>query len=316
MKIVAIDGYALNPGDLDWNVFAEFGTIQVYDRTRPEHVIERCKDADVILTNKIAFKEEHLKQLPKLKLIAVTATGYDIIDLAAAKSRGVAVCNVPGYGTDSVAQHTFAFILVFANKISLHAKSVSNGDWSRSPDFAYTLGSLSELKGKVLGLVGLGNIGLQTAVIAKAFGMEVIYSSRSDKKTELGKQVSVEEVFEQADVVSLHVPLLADNVGFVNSKYLAKMKPTALLINTARGKLINEQDLADALNNGTIAGAGLDVLAQEPPALDNPLLKAKNCLITPHNAWMSREARQRIVNIAADNIRSFLKGEDLNRVNS
>lgn len=315
MKIVAIDGYALNPGDLNWDILKQFGSIQVFDRTRPEHVIERCKDADIVLTNKIAFREKHLAQLPKLKMINVTATGFDIIDLEAAKKQGVSVCNVPGYGTDSVAQHTFAFILSFTNKIASHARSVSAGDWARSADFAYTLGALTELTGKTLGLIGLGNIGLQVATIAKAFGMEVIYSSRSGKKTEHGTLVSLEEVFEKSDIVSLHVPLLNDNAGFVNKALLERMKPTALLINTARGKLINEQDLADALNNGVIAGAGLDVLAQEPPAADNPLFKAKNCLISPHNAWMSKEARQRILDISVRNISSFINEEPYNKVN-
>ncbi len=315
MNIVALDGYALNPGDLDWSVFESFGTVSVFERTAPEEVESRSKDAEVIFTNKVKLDAELIGRLPKLKFINVTATGYDNVDLKAATEHDITVCNVPDYSSDSVAQHTFALILEIYNQVGLHSQSVRDGVWQRAADFAYALSPLRELKGKTIGLVGLGNIGLKTAAIARAFGMNVLYWSRSQKQVEGATYRSIVEIFEESDVVSLHIPLTAENRGFVNGSLLSKMRPSSILINTARGGLIHEQDLADALNQGHIAAAGIDVLSQEPPVPENPLPGAKNCFITPHNAWMSIEARQRIIDIMHANLSAFVKGEKLNTVN-
>jgi glycerate dehydrogenase len=315
MKIVITDGYALNPGDMSWDPIRQFGDLKVYDRTSRAEIIERCKDADIILSNKTELSKESIVKLDNVRLISVLATGYNVIDISAAKNSGIDVCNVPAYGTESVAQHTFALILELSNKISLHAASVARGDWQQSPDYSYSLKPLIELTGKTLGIVGLGNIGLQTAKLANAFGMKVIYNSRNDKHTTLAAFKSMEDVFSESDFISLHCPLTETNKEFVNKHLLQLMKPTAYLVNTARGQLINEQDLADALNNNDIAGAALDVLSKEPPDSSNPLLTAKNCVITPHNAWSTSEARQRIIDITVENIKAFLSGHPINVVN-
>jgi glycerate dehydrogenase len=309
MKIVITDGYALNPGDLSWSIIKQQGELEVFDRTPPELVLERCKNADIILSNKTEIRREVIATLEELKMIGVLATGYNVIDVAAARERNIPVCNVPGYGTASVAQHAFAFLLTLSNHVDVHAASVRNGEWETSPDWSYSRTPLIELDGKTLGVVGLGNIGEQTARIASAFGMQVIYYSRHQKQTDVARYVSLNELFSQSDFISLHCPLTDENREFVNSELLSLMKPSAFLINTARGQLVNEKDLASSLNNGAIAGAALDVLSKEPPGHDNPLLKAKNCVITPHNAWMTKEARQRIIDVTADNIKSFLAGE-------
>ena len=315
MKIVVTDGYALNPGDLSWKPIEALGDLKVYDRTSAELVYERCKEADIILTNKTEIDKTAIEKLPALRLISVLATGYNIVDTSAAKNKSIIVCNVPAYGTASVAQHTFALILELTNHISIHATSVANGEWQRSADYSYSIRPLVELSGKTLGIVGMGNIGQQTARIAKAFGMKVIYYSRHDKKTNLGEFTDLASLFTNSDIVSLHCPLTPENKAFVNTSLLKLMKPSAYIINTSRGQLVNENDLAEALNADLIAGAALDVLSKEPPQDDNPLLKAKNCVITPHNAWSTREARQRIMDTTADNIRAFIKGHPQHVVN-
>ena len=315
MNIVVIDGYTLNPGDLSWNAIAQYGKLTIHDRTPVADVVERCKDVDIVLTNKVPFDRNAINNLPKLKLISVTATGYNIIDIAAAKEQGIAVCNVPAYGTASVAQQTFALILELTNHTGIHARSVAQGEWERSKDFSYTKAPLIELAGKTLGIVGLGNIGEQVARIGAAFGMKVIYNSHSKKDTSVAQYADMKTLFAESDIVSLHCPLKPDNHQFVNQSLLQSMKPSAFLINTSRGQLVNEQDLADALNNGVIAGAGLDVLSVEPPSSNNPLLRAKNCIITPHIAWVTKEARMRIMEVTAKNVGAFLEGRLVNKVN-
>ncbi|MBS1564623.1 MAG: D-2-hydroxyacid dehydrogenase [Bacteroidetes bacterium] len=314
MKIVVTDGYTLNPGDLSWETIQALGDLKVYDRTAPAEIVERCVGAAIVLTNKVPFSKETLEALPDLKFIGVTATGYNIIDSKAAAAQGIVVSNVPGYGTDSVAQHVFSLLLELTNHVGKHAQSTAAGDWQRCADFAYTVAPIHELAGKTFGVVGWGNIGQKTAEIARAFGMNIIYHNHRPKPSQTGKQVSLETLFAESDIVSLHCPLTADNQQFVNAKLLHTMKRSALLINTARGQLINEQELADALNNGVIAGAGLDVLSKEPPVDGNPLLSAKNCLVTPHIAWISYEARVRVMSVTASNIKAFRKGSPENKV--
>lgn len=316
MKIVVLDGFTLNTGDLSWAPLSGLGDLVVYDRTPEPQIVARCSEATIVVTNKVPIKKATMQQLPQLKLISVLATGYNVIDVDAATEHRIAVCNVPAYGTASVAQHTFALLLELTNQIGLHAQSVAAGEWQHAADFAYTKKPIMELDRKTLGIVGFGNIGQQTARIATAFGMRILYNSRTKKDTVLGTFVDLETVFAQSDVVSLHCPLTPDNKAFVNKKLLTLMKPSALFINTARGQLVNEQDLADALNNGAIAGAALDVLSVEPPQAANPLLHARNCILTPHIAWISFEARQRIMNITAQNISSFSKGHVINAVNT
>ena len=315
MNIVAIDGYTLNPGDLSWNAIEQYGTLTVYHRTSVTDVVERCKDADIVLTNKVPLDRNAINHLPNLKLICVTATGYNIIDTAAAREKGIIVCNVPAYGTASVAQQTFALILELTNHTGIHAHSVAQGEWEACKDFSYTKTPLIELAGKTLGIIGLGNIGEQVARIAIAFGMEVIYNSPAEKDTTVAQYTDMQTLFAQSDIVSLHCPLKPNNHQFVNQALLQLMKPSAFLINTARGQLINEQDLANALNNGIIAGAGLDVLSTEPPSSGNPLIKAKNCIITPHIAWVTKEARERIMDVTVKNIAAFLEGMVKNKIN-
>lgn len=314
LQIVIVDGYTLNPGDLSWEPFYKLGNVQYYDRSTASESVDRCKDASVIVTNKTPVGEETIKSAKNLKLIAVTATGYNIIDVEAAKKRNIAVCNVPVYGTDSVAQHTFALILELANRVGIHEQSVRAGDWQKSKDWSYTLSPIIEIAGKTLGIIGFGRIGRQTAKIARAFGMNTIYYNRSPKQGE-GLQVELEELFKQSDFISVHCPLTKDNAGFINSKLLSLMKPTAFLINTSRGQLINEIDLAFALRNKTIAGAALDVLGVEPPAPDCPLIGIPECIITPHIAWVSFEARQRMMKSTLENVTAFLQGAPMNVVN-
>jgi len=316
MNIVATDGYALNPGDLRWDSISTLGELAVYERTAPEEILDRCFNADIVLTNKVPFSRETLSQLPNLKMIGVLATGYNIIDTAAARERGIKVCNVPDYSSASVAQHTFAFILEYATQVGLHSSSVHNGDWVTCKDFSYALTPLIEIAGKTIGLVGFGNIGRKVAEIANAFGMKVIYHTPKPKDVSVGEYVSLEDLFTQSDFISLHLPLKPENKGFVNRQLISKMKQGAFIINTSRGPLINEADLAEALNNETIAGAGIDVLSVEPPDAANPLLTAKNCFLTPHNAWMSREARERIISTTYNNIQGFQNGKPVNVVNS
>jgi glycerate dehydrogenase len=313
MKVVITDGFTLNPGDLSWDIFYSLGEVTYYDRSSPEQVMERCCEAVVIVTNKTPITQKVIEAADNLKIIAVTATGYNIIDMMAAKKRGVLVCNVPEYGTYSVAQHAFALLLELSNRVCIHSQSVYDGNWSKAIDWCFSKTPIIELKDKTLGIIGLGRIGLQTARIAHAFGMNIIYH-RGNRGDISAESVSLEELFSKSDFVSLHCPLRPDNASFVDRALLMLMKPTAFLINTSRGQLINEEDLADALKNKVLAGAALDVLSKEPPPENNPLLHLPNCLITPHNAWMSVEARKRILNTSYENVKAALAGRPQNIV--
>ena len=319
MKIVILDAFTSNPGDLSWDAIKELGELTVYDRTTPEEVLERCTGSEVIFTNKVILNSETIEQLPELKYIGVLATGTNVVDLNFAKERGICVTNIPGYSTDSVVQHVLALMLHFSSKVSVHNDAVQKGDWVNSIDFSFTLGTLNELSGKTLGIIGLGTIGRKLARVADAMGMKIVAAHQSSMdRLELPYEVEwlpVDEVFALADFLSLNCPLTPETEKVVNAEHLKKMKSSAIVINTGRGPLVDEQALADALNNGTIAGAGLDVLSTEPPAGDNPLLSAENCVITPHIAWASREARTRLIAIAADNLSSFLSGVPQNVVN-
>lgn len=311
MKIVILDGATSKGNELDFDFLNQFGDVTYYDTTSKEDVLPRAKDADILVINKIVMDKDTLAECKNLKLITILATGYNIVDVEAAKALGITVCNVPYYSTNSVAQLTFAFILEFACKLSLHTQSVARGDWQNCKDFAYTLDTLHELYGKTLGIIGYGSIGKKVAQIGKAFGMNVLISTR----TPVEACVSKEEVFKNADFVTLHCPLNEQSKLMINEKSLALFKPTAYLINTARGGLIDENALANALNSGKIAGAALDVLTSEPPKADNPLIYAKNCIITPHMAWASLEARVRLLHATEDNVRAFLQNAPINKVN-
>ncbi|CAG4988518.1 Hydroxypyruvate reductase [Dyadobacter sp. CECT 9275] len=316
MNIVILDGYTLNPGDQDWAPLRSLGNLTVYDRSAQNEIVERAKDAEILLVNKVVLNENTLSQLPHLKYIGVMATGYNNIDTKATAAKGIIVTNVKAYGPASVAQHTFGLLLGLANHLELHSQSVHQGDWVASEDFCYWKTPLVELAGKTFGLVGLGDIGTKVADIARAMGMKVIAYRRNPEKT-VGntiEMVGLEELFRQSDVISLHCPLTEETRELINTERLSWMKPTAYLLNTGRGPLINEQDLADALQNGVIAGAGLDVLSVEPPKPDNPLLTAPNCIITPHIAWASFEARQRLLQMVADNLSAFQHGKPVNVV--
>lgn len=311
MKIVILDGATAKGKELDFDFLNQFGDVTYYDTTRNEDVLSRAKDADILVINKIVMDKDTLAECKNLKLITILATGYNIVDIEAAKALGITVCNVPYYSTNSVAQLTFAFILDFACKLSLHTQSVARGDWQNCKDFAYTLDTLHELSGKTLGIIGYGSIGKKVAQIGKAFGMNVLIATR----TPVEGCVSKEEVFKNADFVTLHCPLNEQSKLMINENSLALFKPTAYLINTARGGLIDENALAAALNGGKIAGAALDVLTSEPPKADNPLIHAKNCIITPHMAWASLEARVRLLHATEDNVRAFLQNAPINKVN-
>jgi glycerate dehydrogenase len=314
MEIIVTDGYTLNPGDLSWKEIEALGNLTLYDRTSVELIAERCAQAEIIITNKTPIHKETIEKAPHLKMIAVTATGYNNIDIATASENNIIVSNVPAYGTASVAQHVFALLLELTNHTCLHSQSTAKGEWQKAKDWCYTFLPLTELSGKTMGIVGLGHIGQQVAKIALAFDMRVLYYNPNPKEYNGAKAANLPQLFANADIVSLHCPLKPDNKEFVNKDLLHLMKPTAYIINTARGQLVNENDLAEALNRGTIAGAALDVLSTEPPGETNPLLKAKNCVITPHIAWMSKEARQRIMNMTTENIKAFLKGNPVNVV--
>ncbi len=315
MNIVVLDGYTLNPGDLSWDRIKELGNCTVYDRTPHELTVERAKYADAVYTNKVILNLEILEQLPTLKFIGVLATGYNVVDIDAAKRAGITVTNIPAYSTESVAQMVFSHILHFVQNVAVHAQSVDAGDWSKSIDFAYWKTPQTELAGKTLGIIGFGQIGQAVAKIGLAFGMKVIFNNRSKKETGLtAKQVDLDTLLNESDFISINCPLTPENAGFINKDSIRKMKPGAFLVNTGRGPLIHEQDLADALNNGRIAGAGLDVLATEPAKKDNPLIGAKNCFITPHIAWATLEARSRLMRIAVENLKSYLSGTPQNVV--
>ena len=316
MNIVILDGYTLNPGDQNWAPVNALGKVTVYDRSSPDQIIERAIDADAVLVNKVILNESVLSQLPKLRYIGVCATGYNNIDINSTNKYGIVVTNVKAYGPASVAQHTFALLLALVNHIELHSQSVRNGDWAASEDFCYWKTPLVELAGKTIGLVGLGDIGSQVAKIASAFGMKVIAYRKNPEQTHNTdiEMVSMKTLFKQSDVISLHCPLTEETKDLINAERLLWMKPTAYLLNTGRGPLINEEDLANALKNKTIAGAGLDVLSCEPPRTDNPLITAPNCVITPHIAWASFEARKRLLQMVADNLSAFMEGEATNVV--
>jgi len=316
-KIVILDGYTLNPGDLTWKDLESLGKCAVYDRTPPEKVVLRAKDSEIVLTNKTVLSSDAIKQLPKLKYIGVLATGYNIVDTEATRTRSIPVTNVPAYGTQSVAQMVFAHLLNLVQNVAHHADTVRNGRWASNPDFCYWDIPLIELAGLTMGIIGFGRIGQAVANLAMAFGMKVIvYDIITPSTMPAGYQfVEMDDIFRAGDVISLHCPLTPQTKNIINKERLERMKKTAFLINTSRGPLVDEQALAQALNNERIAGAGLDVLSEEPPEKNNPLLKAKNCFITPHIAWATHAARKRLLKIAVDNVASFLDDKPQNVVN-
>ena len=315
MNIVVLDGHTLNPGDLSWGELQSLGECRIYDRTPPDEVVKRAADAEIVLTNKTVLTREQIHSLPKLRYIGVLATGYNIVDIAAAREGNIPVTNVPTYGTRSVAQHTLALLLELTQHVGHHARTVRDGRWTKCPDFCYWDYPLIELDGLTMGIVGLGRIGGAVAELAKAFRLNLLATSSTPGQSSPGIQfVELESLFRQSDVVSLHCPLTPRTNNLVNAKRLALMKPTAFLLNTSRGGLVEEQALADALNSGRIAGAAVDVLSLEPPPADNPLLRAKNCLVTPHIAWATRAARSRLLATAVANLRAFLDGRAQNVV--
>ncbi len=320
MKLVVLDGYALNPGDLSWEGIEGLASCTVYDRTSPELVVERVGDAELVLTNKTILNRPMLGKMPQLRYIGVLATGVNVIDLDFARERGITVTNVPGYGTSAVAQMVFALLLEMTLQVGHHSNLVRNGAWSRSPDFSFWDRPLVELDGLTMGIIGFGGIGQNVARLAKAFGMRVLAHAPHPGKFLQATDnqdldfVDLERLFKGSDVISLHCPLTEETAGLVNASRLSLMKPTAYLINTGRGQLVDEVALAAALNEGRLAGAGLDVLSSEPPPADNPLLSARNCFITPHIAWATRAARERLLAIVTENLASFLAGQPQNRV--
>ncbi|MGB8169191.1 MAG: D-2-hydroxyacid dehydrogenase [Chthoniobacteraceae bacterium] len=316
-SIVILDAFTANPGDLSWEKLSRLASLQIHDRTAASEIVARAGNAAVILTNKTPLTAQTIEALPHLRYIGVLATGYNIVDVAAARARGIVVSNVPAYGTPSVAQAVFALLLELTHRTGHHAEAVRAGRWSACPDFSFWDFPLVELAGRTFGIVGYGQIGRAVARIASAFGMTVIATKSDDLPGRDGEVelVPMDALFREADVISLHCPLTPKTQGLVNAERLAQMKPGALLINTGRGPLIVENDLADALNAGRIAGAGLDVLSVEPPPPGHPLFTAKNCLITPHFAWATREARGRLIEIATENVRAFLAGTPRNVVN-
>ena len=318
MKIVVLDGYTLNPGDLSWDALKQLGELVVYDRTAADKVVERAAGAEIIFTNKTPVSEDTLNQLPSLKFIGVLATGFNIVNTVVAKARGVIVANVPGYGTTSVVQMTFALLLELCHHVQRHSDTVMDGKWSSSADWCYWDFPLVELSGKTIGIIGFGRIGQQVGDVATAFGMNIIGNSRTQtdqSRRKNFKWASIPELLKQSDVVSIHCPLFPETKGLINKESLKWMKKSSFLLNTSRGLIIVDEDLADALNNDLIAGAGIDVLSVEPPSKDNPLFKAKNCIITPHIAWATKEARARLMNITVKNLAAFLNGNPVNVVN-
>lgn len=312
MTIVVLDGYTLNPGDLDWSPLRILGQYTVYDRTAPDEIVSRAEEAEIVLTNKCPLSAATIARLPKLRYIGVLATGYNVVDVAAARARNIVVTNVPAYGTRSVAQHVFALILELAQNVGRHAQTVREGQWAKSADFCYWDRPLIELDGLTLGIVGYGHIGQAVAEIGRAFGMHIAVTSR--REVPGVTRLSIDELFSASDVLTLHCPLTPETAGLVNATRLARMKRSAFLINTGRGGLIVEQDLAAALASGQLAGAGLDVLSTEPPPADHPLLRAKNCLITPHIAWATRAARARLLGTVITNLTAFQAGRPQNVV--
>jgi len=318
MKIVVLDGYTLNPGDLTWDRLMGLGEVMIYDRTREDQIVERVGDCEIVFTNKTPLSNETLLKLPKVKYIGVLATGYNVVDTQAAKTLNMTVTNIPTYGTTAVAQFVFAHLLEICHHVWEHSEAVKQGTWGKSQDFCFWKYPLVELAGKTMGIIGMGRIGQTTAKIAMAFGMNVLAVDAYQNETLVNTQfkyVELDDMFANSDVISLHCPLLESTKAIINSINIAKMKDGVVIINTSRGPLIVEEDLAEALNNGKVAGAGLDVLSVEPAKDDNPLLKAKNCIITPHIAWAPKESRERLLNIAVDNLIEYVKGNPVNVVN-
>lgn len=318
MKIVVLDGYTLNPGDLSWEGLESIGDLVVYDRTPADKIIERIGDAEILFTNKTPLTKETFDKVPNVKFVGVLATGYNIVDISAAKENGIPVTNIPTYGTAAVAQMTFALLLEMCHHVWNHSEAVKKGTWNNSIDFCFWNYPLIELAGKTFGVIGAGRIGQNSAKIAQAFGMKVLAFDKfknKDLECETFKYVELDELLANADVVSLHCPLFENTKGIINKDNIAKMKDGVMIINTSRGPLIVEEDLAEALNSGKIAGAALDVLSEEPAKMDNPLMSAKNCIITPHIAWAPTESRERLMNIAVENLEAFLNGNPINVVN-
>lgn len=312
-KIVILDGYVANSGDLSWETLENFGEVTVYDRTAPAEVVERAKGATAIYTNKVVITDEIMEALPTLKFIGVLATGYNNVDIDAAHRRGITVCNVPAYSTDSVAQLVFAHLLHILNTISDYAESVNKGEWADNKDFSYRLTPFNELAGMTMGIIGMGNIGRRVAAIAQAFGMNVITNSKRELPEGV-KRVDLDTLFGQSDVISLNSALTPATKGLVNREAIAKMKPTAILINTSRGPLVDEEALATALREGRIAAAGIDVLCEEPPRHGSPLIGCPRCYVTPHIAWQSTQARKRLIDISIENLKSAIENNPQNLV--
>lgn len=318
MRIVVLDGYTLNPGDLSWERLEDMGALTVYDRTATRDILERIGDAEVVFTNKTPLTKEILRSVPSVKFIGVLATGYNVVDVAAAKELGMAVTNIPTYGTTAVAQYTFALLLEMCHHVGTHSQMVKDGEWTACPDFCFWKYPLIELSGKTIGIIGMGRIGQSVAKIARAMGMRVLAHDSFQNKAlenEFFQYVGLDDLLSRADVISLHCPLLESTKGIICTSNIAKMKDGVMIVNTSRGPLVVEEDLAAALDSGKVAGAAMDVVSSEPIREDNPLLKAKNCIITPHIAWAPKESRTRLMNIAADNLESFLKGRPVNVVN-
>jgi glycerate dehydrogenase len=317
MDIVVLDGFTLNPGDLSWDKLKALGNVTIYDRTGPEQVMDRIGNAEIVLTNKTVLSEETILKLNHVRYIGVLATGYDVVHVKTAIQQGIIVCNVPSYGTKSVAQMTIALLLELCNHVQIHHDAVQKGEWSSNLDFCFTKTPLIELDSKTMGIIGLGTIGKQVAKIALALGMSVLAVNRGNQSHHPGAAIqftTLDRVLREADVITLHCPLSPETKGFINEASIALMKKSAYLINTSRGGLIVEQDLADALNEERIAGAALDVLSIEPPSVGNPLFSAKNCLITPHISWATREARTRLMEIAVDNVKAFVENQPRNTI--
>ena len=315
MKIVILDAYTVNPGDLTWHPLDDMGELIVYDRTLPEQVVERCKGAEVVLTNKVVLDAEILNQLPHLSYLGVLATGYNVVDLEVASRQSITVTNIPAYSTNSVAQMVWAHILNITNNVAHYATENSKGRWTNNKDFCYYDFTHTELAGKTMGIVGLGNTGMATARIAQAFGLKVIAYTSKTQLPEGMTKVTLDELFQESDILSLHCPLTNETKGLVNRERLNLMKPSAILINTSRGPVVNEADVAEALNQGRIAAFGADVVSVEPIEASNPLLNAKNCFLTPHIAWATKEARQRLIDICVENVKAFVQDNPQNVVN-
>lgn len=317
MKITVLDGYGLNPGDMSWDELKALGDVEIFDRTPREQVVERAKDSEIILTNKVKIDDEIMSQLPQLMYVGVLATGYNVVDVKAANKRGIIVTNIPTYSTDSVAQMTFAHILTISNRVEHYAIENRKGRWSNNPDFCYWDTPLVDLTGKTLGIVGLGHIGLRVAAIAQQFGMDVFaYTSKTAVELPLGIQkTTLEGLYAVSDILTLHCPLTDETRELINARSIAKMKKGIVIINTGRGQLINEHDVAEALKSGYICGYGADVMSEEPPKEDNELLLQPNAFITPHIAWASMDSRIRLMNQTVNNIKAFMNGRPINVVN-